>query len=85
MKKLPWMRGALALALMVGASSALGADHLDGPAVTADPSSVITDLVSWVDGNNVVLGCYGAPRASAIAKFSDRSCHCCEGWKCGMT
>ena len=31
---------------------ARSADHLDSPAVKADPAGDINDLYSWMDGNN---------------------------------
>jgi len=70
MKKMTWMRGALALAVVVGASTALAADHLDGPAVKADATIDITDVFTWMDGNNVVLVLDVNPSAAAATKFS---------------
>lgn len=72
MKKLTWMRGAMALALTAAASSALGADHLDAPGANADPTADITDTYSWVDGNNVVLVLNVTPLATTTSKFSDK-------------
>jgi hypothetical protein len=62
----------MALALVVAASSAMGADHLDGPAATADPAADITDVYSWLDGSNVVLVMNVAPLATTASKFSDK-------------
>jgi hypothetical protein len=62
----------MALALTAAASSALGADHLDGPAPTADPAADITDTYSWVDGSNVVLVMNVSPLATTTSKFSDK-------------
>jgi len=72
MKKMTWMRGALALAVMVGASTALAADHLDGPAVKADATTDITDVFTWMDGNNVVLVMDVNPSAAAATQFSNK-------------
>ena len=41
--------GVLALGLTPGLARA--ADHLDGPAVTADPSTDITDVFAWMNGD----------------------------------
>lgn len=71
MKKMTWMRGALALTVMLGASSAMAADHLDGPAVKADASEDITDLFAWVDGSNTVLILNVNPSATTATKFSN--------------
>jgi len=70
MKKMTWMRGALALAVVVGASTALAADHLDAPGVMADPTTDITDVYTWLDGTNVVLVLNVAPLAMPGMKFS---------------
>lgn len=72
MKRLTWMRGAISIALLVAGSSALGADHLDGPGVTADPAADITDVYSWLDGSKVVLVMNVAPLADTTSKFSDK-------------
>ncbi len=71
MKKMTWMRGALALSVMLGASTALAADHLDGPAVKADASEDITDLFAWEDGTNTVLILNVNPSATTSTMFSD--------------
>lgn len=62
----------MALALMVGASSALGADHLDGPAATMDAAADITDTYAWLDGPNVVMVLNVSPLATTASKFSDK-------------
>lgn len=72
MKKMTWMRGTMALALVAAASTALGADHLDGPAVAADSTADITDVYSWLDGSNVVLVMNVSPLATTASKFSDK-------------
>ncbi|MBS2019937.1 MAG: DUF4331 family protein [Deltaproteobacteria bacterium] len=51
---------------------ARSADHLDSPAVKADPAGDINDLYSWMDGNNAVLAMTVYPAAPAGAKFSDK-------------
>jgi hypothetical protein len=71
MKKMTWMRGALALTVMLGASPAMAADHLDGPTVKADPSEDITDLFTWVDGADTVLILNTYPSATTTTTFSD--------------
>lgn len=71
MKKMTWMRGALALAVTLAASPAMAADHLDGPAVQGEPSADITDLFTWVDGANTVLILNTYPNANATTQFSD--------------
>jgi hypothetical protein len=72
MKKMTWFKGAFALALMTGVSMAFAADHIDAPAATADPTSDITDLYTWVDGTNAVFVLNVTPLAAMGAKFSDK-------------
>lgn len=72
MKKMTWLKGALALALMTGVSWAFAADHIDAPKTTADPTSDITDLYTWIDGANAVFVLDVTPLAPAGAKFSDK-------------
>lgn len=72
MKRMTWFKGAVALALMTGVSWAFAADHLDAPGSTNDPTSDITDLYSWVDGNNVVFVLDVTPLATNTSKFSDK-------------
>jgi hypothetical protein len=60
----------LALALLP--RLAKSADHLDSPAVKADPTADINDLYSWVDGNNAVFALTVYPAAPAGALFSDK-------------
>jgi len=71
MKKMTWMRGALALTVMLGASTALAADHLDGPAVKADASEDITDLFAFEDGADTVLILNVNPSATTSTMFSN--------------
>jgi hypothetical protein len=72
-------RPALALAALAscGAMAALttgrASDHLDGPRVTADPPSDITDVFAFTspgDASRVVLAMALTPYASASARFS---------------
>jgi hypothetical protein len=70
MKKMTWLRGALALSAMAVVSTAFAADHLDAPGVMADPSTDITDLYTWMDGSNVIFALDVNPLASATATFS---------------
>src|SRR5258706_13233608 len=72
MKRMTWMRGAIAVALMTGVSWAFAADHLDAPKAAMDPPSDITDVYTWLDGNNVVLVMDVAPLATNMSKFSDK-------------
>lgn len=52
---------------------ARAADHLDGPAVTADPAADITDLFAWMssDASKVNLVMDVQPLADTNSKFSD--------------
>jgi hypothetical protein len=70
MKRMTWLRAAPALAVLVGVSSALAADHLDAPGVKTDASTDITDLYTWMDGNNAVFVLDVSPLATATSKFS---------------
>lgn len=70
MKKMTWLRAAPALALMVGVSTALAADHLDAPTVKLDASTDITDVYTFMDGNNVVFVLNVSPLATATSAFS---------------
>jgi len=72
MKKPNWIRVPLALAVLTAASASFAADHTDGPAAKADPAADITDVYSWVDGNNVILVMDVNPFATATSKFSDK-------------
>lgn len=64
--------GVLTLSVHSG-PDAHAADHLDGPAVTADPTADITDLLAWMSPDasslRMVLGV--APFAGDDATFSD--------------
>src|SRR6187431_190514 len=72
MKRMTWLKGALALSVLSAASWAIAADHLDAPAVSADPLADITDLYAWTDQANVVFALNVAPLAATDAKFSDK-------------
>ena len=72
MKKITWLRGALVLVAVTTASVAIGADHLDAPAATADAAADITDLYSWSDGGNLVFALNVSPLAVAGAQFSNK-------------
>lgn len=72
MKRMTWFRAALSLAILTGASSALAADHIDGPATTGDPTADITDVYSWVEGSDVVMILNVTPLATNTSKFSDK-------------
>lgn len=71
MKKMRWLQGGLALAIMTGGTAALAADHLDSPAAVADPAADITDVYTWVEGDKLLLVLNVAPVATADSKFSD--------------
>lgn len=61
-----------AVALSTCALTALAADHLDGPAAAADPTSDINDVYSFVNAEGkVVLAMTVSPFAGVNAQFSD--------------
>lgn len=66
---------ALALGLAISVSSPISraADHKDGPAVTADPATDITDIYAWMqaDSARVYLVMNVFPAAAGTARFSD--------------
>jgi hypothetical protein len=72
MKRMTWLKGALALSVLSAASWAIAADHLDAPAATADPTADITDLYSWTDQGKVVFALNVTPLAVKESKFSDK-------------
>ena len=72
MKRMTWLKGALALSVLSAASWAIAADHLDAPATKADPTADITDLYAFTDATNVVFALNVAPLATTGAKFSDK-------------
>jgi hypothetical protein len=54
------------------ATTAMAADHKDGPATTADPTADIADVYAFMDGTNVALAMTVSPFADkTTAKFSD--------------
>ncbi len=64
------------------------ADHRDSTKTTADPTSDINDVFSFVDGSNFVLGMTVTPFAGATAKFGDAVryvFHTTSGTKFGET
>ncbi len=69
-----WLGSALAAgAAILGYSVvAQSADHLDSPAAVAEKTADITDVYSWMDGNNVVMVMNVAPAAAPTEKFSDK-------------
>ncbi len=71
MRKINWWPIAIGGAVLCAAPFATAADHLDSPAAKADPSADITDVYTWVDGNDVVLVLNVAPLAATGAKFSN--------------
>ena len=60
-------------AMTTVAVGALGADHIDAPATTADPAADITDLYAWMssDGKKVEIALDVSPFATSASKFSD--------------
>ena len=72
MKRMTWLKGALALTVLSAASWSIAADHLDAPAAVADPLADITDLYAWTESTKVVFALNVAPGAAADAKFSDK-------------
>lgn len=58
--------------VMSPVSSALAADHKDGPAVNADPAADINDLYSFVDGGALVVAMTTLPAAGLGSAFSDQ-------------
>ena len=72
MKRMTWLKGAIALSVLSAASWAMAADHLDAPGAIADPTADITDLYTWTDQGNVVFALNVTPLAMADAKFSDK-------------
>lgn len=69
-----WLGSAVAAAAAVLGYSftAQSADHLDSPAAVAEPTADITDVYSWMDGNNAVFVLNVDPAAATTAKFSDK-------------
>jgi hypothetical protein len=68
-----WLRwGVAALATTTLATAAIAADHLDGPAVTADAAADITDTYAWVDNGKIILVMNVFPLAGKDAAFSDK-------------
>ena len=72
MKRMTWLKGALALTVLSAASWAIAADHIDAPAAVADPLADITDLYAWTESTKVIFALNVAPLAAADAKFSDK-------------
>jgi hypothetical protein len=59
--------------ILLLARAALTADHMDGPAATADPTADITDVFAWTsaDGKSLNLVMDVFPAATASARFSN--------------
>ncbi len=73
MKRMTWLKGALALSVLSAASWAVAADHIDAPGAIADPTADITDLYTWTDQGDVVFVLNVTPFAMPnVAKFSDK-------------
>lgn len=68
-----WL-GLATTAIVMGISpSVLAADHLDGPAASADPAADITDIFAWMssDAKTVYLVLDVVPLANTASKFSN--------------
>jgi len=61
----------MAASLIATVRTARSADHLDAPAVKADPTVDLNDLYAWVDGGRFVLALTSFPAATAASKFSN--------------
>lgn len=72
MKRMTWLKGALALSVLSAASWSIAADHLDAPAAVADSLADITDLYAWTESTKVVFALNVSPGAAKDAKFSDK-------------
>jgi uncharacterized protein DUF4331 len=61
------------LALLILCQSTRSADHVDGPAASADPAADITDVFAWMspDAKTVFLVMDLVRNATAASKFSD--------------
>lgn len=50
---------------------ALAADHIDAPAVVADPAADLTDLYAWSDGGSMLNLALDVPSSGPGSSFSD--------------
>src|SRR5262252_5542093 len=66
-----WLGSATA-AIMVVSPLLLAADHLDGPAASADPAADITDVFAWMssDAKTAYMIMNVVPLATTSSKFS---------------
>ncbi len=69
--KRAWLGATLVAVGVLASAPAMAADHIDSTALTADPTSDITDLYTWMDGTSVALVLDVAPFAASTAKFSN--------------
>jgi hypothetical protein len=67
-----WLKLAAVAAATTAATLAIAADHRDGPKATNDPAADITDVYSWIDGDNMVIVLNVSPTATIESKFSDK-------------
>jgi len=65
--RFPWLLCAL---VGLSASGARAADHIDSPAVVADPAADITDVLAWTDGGRLNMT-LNVPAGGPGAMFSD--------------
>ena len=67
-----WLRWAVAVTALTASTTALAADHRDGPGVVSDPTTDINDLYAYLNpGGNVVLAMTAFPVAESTSAFSD--------------
>jgi hypothetical protein len=66
-----WLKWTGFIATLAMASTAVAADHRDGPGVKMDPAADINDVYGFTDANNLVMAVTVFPAADAAAKFSD--------------
>lgn len=71
MRKIRYLQGACALAIVGGGAWAIAADHLDGAAAKKDATADITDVYAWAGNNKVTLIMNVVPLATTASKFSD--------------
>ncbi|HRI67774.1 MAG TPA: DUF4331 family protein, partial [Polyangium sp.] len=71
MRKIRYLQGACALAIVGGGAWAIAADHLDGAAAKKDAAADITDVYAWSGNDKLTLIMDVAPVATIESKFSD--------------
>lgn len=66
-----WLKWTGLIATFAMASTAMAADHVDGPGAVADPAADINDVYGFTDANNLVMAMTVFPIADTTSKFSD--------------